>query len=234
MHPRLPTSLVALAVLLGVGLACQSEVPVPGKERLGNFQLYSVGLPLTNDCSAIMIPDAGVPIDAGIILSVTYNNTLSPDGGRQLPDGGPIPPYDAGFLTQSDGSGSEYGVIVDQLIEVTGDSPRVFANCNCPSIDPPDILVHERNILAVLSDTQVRALNPDGGKACPPPDVLLDGGIPPVGGAILPPRSDTGTWSVSLVCGVNQIQVEVIGSTCVAECLSCSLSNAVLGLPVGQ
>jgi hypothetical protein len=113
-------------------LGCKAEVQVPGKERIGSFQLISVdGGLLTNDCSPLLVPDGGVPIDAGVILSVTYNNTTSPDGGRQLPDGGPIQPYDAGFLTQSDGSGSEYGVIVGQVLDV-GDSPRVFSSCNCP------------------------------------------------------------------------------------------------------
>jgi hypothetical protein len=224
--------LLPLVVPLVV-LGCSGEVPVPGKERIGNFQLISVdGGLLDNDCSPLMVPDAGVPIDGGVILSVTYNNTTSPDGGHELPDGGPIQPYDAGFLTQSDGSGSEYGVIVGQVLDVRGDSPRVFASCNCPSVDPPDIVVHERNVLAVLSDSQVRALNPDGGKACPPLEVLLDGGIPPVGGTILPPRSDTGVWSVSLVCAVNLIEIEVLGTICDPGCVSCSLSNAMVGYPV--
>jgi hypothetical protein len=217
---RLLPLLVPL-VLLG----CKADVQVPGKERIGNFQLGSLGPPLTNDCSPIMVPDAGIPIDAGVILSVTYNATTGPDGG-------PVNPYDAGYLTQADGSGSEFGVIVGQVIDVSGASPRVFGNCGCPSIDPPDIVVHERNVLALLSDTQARALDP-GGATCPPPDVLLDGGIPPVGGTIFPPRSsDTATWNVRLVCGVNLIDIEVLGTTCDAGCVSCSLSNAMRGLPV--
>ena len=231
MYRRLPTPLLLIAGALVAALfGCKGEVAVPGKERVGNFELLSVGLPLTNDCSPLMVPDAGVPIDAGIILSVTYNNTTSPDGGHLLPDGGPITPYDAGYLTQADGSGSEYGVIVGQVIDVTGDSPRVFGNCNCPSTDPPDILVHERNVLALLSESQAaRVVLPDGG--CPPFDALLDGGIPQ-GPDIVPPRSDQGTWNVSLVCGVNEIQIEVLGSTCDPGCLSCSLSNALRGRPV--
>src|SRR5215475_9130609 len=200
-----------ILVLLAAGtwmvtvLGCKKEVQVPGKERVGSFQLGSLGPPLTNDCSEVMVPDGGFPIDAGVILSVTYNNNTSPDGGRQLPDGGLIQPYDAGYLTQIDGSGTEYGTIVGQVIDVTGASPRVFVNCSCPSIEPPDIVVHERNTLVVLSDSQARAIA-DGGTTCPPPDVLFDGGIPPVGDGILPPRTDPGQWNVRLVCGVNAIQ----------------------------
>jgi hypothetical protein len=64
-------------------------------------------------------------------------------------------------------------------------------------------------VLAVLSDPQARALNPDGGKTCP--THAADGGIP--GGG--PSFSALGhrVWSVSLV-GVNQIQIEVLGTIC--------------------
>jgi len=234
MHRRLPTlALLAAGTWMATALGCKKEVQVPGKERVGSFQLGSLGAPLSNDCSPVMVPDSGFPIDAGVILSVTYNNTTSPDGGHQLTDGGSIPPYDAGYLTQIDGSGTEYGTIVGQVIDVTGESPRVFVNCGCPSIDPPDIVVHERNTLALLSESQARAIA-DGGTTCPPPEVLFDGGIPPVGGSILPPRIDPGQWNVRLVCGVNAIQIEVLGTTCDAGCVSCSLSNAVRGLPVSE
>jgi len=233
MHRRFPVLVVLAGTWMATVLGCKAEVQVPGKERVGSFQLGTLGPPLSNDCNEVLVPDGGVPIDAGIILSVTYNNTTSPDGGHTLPDGGPITPYDAGYLTQIDGSGTEYGTIVGQVIDVAGVSPRVFSNCGCPSIDPPDILVHERNTLVVLSDSQARALA-DGGTTCPPPDVLFDGGIPPVGGTILPPRVDPGQWNVRLVCGVNAIQIEVLGRTCDAGCVSCSLNNAVRGLPVAE
>ena len=232
MRRSVPTAALLAVVGVAALFGCKAEVPVPGKERVGTFQLVSVGLPLTNDCSELLVPDGGVPIDAGVILSVTYNNTTAPDGGRLLPDGGPITPYDAGYLTQSDGSGTEYGVIVGQVIDVAGDSPRVFSSCNCTSIDPPDILVHEENVLAVLSSSQAAAVVlPDGG--CPPFATLLDGGIPG-GPAFLPPRSPEGIWNASLVCGVNLIEIEVLGTTCDAGCVSCSLSNAVQGKPGGQ
>jgi hypothetical protein len=232
MRRPLPTAVLLAAIGVAALFGCKGEVVVPGKERVGTFQLISVGLPLSNDCSELLVPDGGVPIDAGVILSVTYNTTTSPDGGHQLPDGGPITPYDAGYLTQVDGSGTEYGVIVGQVFDVSGDSPRVFSSCGCTSIDPPDVLVHERNVLAVLSSSQAAGVVlSDGG--CPPLDSLLDGGIPS-GPGILPPRSPEGIWNVSVVCGVNLIQVEVLGRTCDAGCVSCSLSNALQGKPGAQ
>jgi hypothetical protein len=232
MRRHLSTVLLLAAAALTALVGCKAEVPVPGKERIGTFQLISQGLPLTNDCSELLVPDGGVPIDAGVILSVTYNNTTSLDGGHLLPDGGPITPYDAGYLTQVDGSGTEEGVIVGQVLDVSGESPRVFSSCNCPSIDPADILVHEENILAVLSASQAaRVALPDGG--CPPFDTLLDAGIPG-GPDILPPRSAEGLWDVRLVCGVNLIQIKVRGPTCDVGCVSCSLSNLLHGTPGGQ
>ncbi len=232
-------SLLLLA-LSGVSLlACKAQVPVPGKERVGEYLLQSVGDPLLNGCSPFIL-DAGTDagaiggtfVDAGIILSVTYNNTTAPDGGTLGPDGQPITAYDAGYLTFVEGSGSEYGVIVGQVIDVSALAPRVFSLCNCTGLEPADILVLERNVLALLSDSQARALG--SATTCASPDVLLDGGIPPVGGGILAPRADNGVWSVPLVCGVTEEQVQVLGAGCSPECQSCTLRFSVQGRPLAQ
>jgi hypothetical protein len=237
-----PASLLPLA-LLGVSLfACKGQVPVPGKEHVGTYLLQSVGDPLVNDCSSSILDaglDAGAPggafVDAGVILSVTYNQTLAPDGGTRADDGGPITPYDAGYLTFVEGSGSEYGVIVGQVIDVSAIAPRVFAACGCSVLDPPDIQVQETNLIALLSDSQARALG--SATICAPPDVLLDGGIPPVGGGILPPRDQNGVWSVPLVCGVTEEQVQVLNHTdggCSPSCQSCTIRFFVQGRPLPQ
>jgi len=237
-----PASLLPLA-LLGVSLfACKGQVPVPGKEQVGTYLLQSVGDPLVNDCSSNILDaglDAGAPggafVDAGVILSVTYNQTLAPDGGTQADDGGPITPYDAGYLTFVEGSGSEYGVIVGQVIDVSAIAPRVFAACGCSGLDPPDIQVQETNLIALLSDSQARALG--SATTCAPPDVLLDGGIPPVGGGILPPRDQNGVWSVPLVCGVTEEQVQVLNHSdagCSSSCQSCTIRFFVQGRPLAQ
>jgi hypothetical protein len=237
-----PASLLPLA-LLGVSLfGCKGEVPVPGKERVGTYLLQSVGDPLLNDCSPSIL-DAGVDagaqggffVDAGVILSVTYNQTLAPDGGTRSDDGGIITPYDAGYLTFVEGSGSEYGVIVGQVIDVSAIAPRVFAACNCTGLAPPDIQVQERNLIALLSDTQARALG--SLTTCVSPDALLDAGIPPVGGGVLPPRDQAGVWSVPLVCGVTEEQVQVLNHNdggCSAECQSCTIRFSVQGRPLAQ
>jgi len=226
-----PASLLPFALVGASMFACTSEVPVPGKERIGTYLLQSLGDPLFNSCDPAIL-DAGADagaiggtfIDAGVILSVTYNNTTAPDGGTLLPDGGPIPPYDAGYLTFVEGSGSQYGVIVGQVIDVAGIAPRVFTNCVCTAIDPPAILVEERNSIVLLSESQVKAL--DGG--CLSPDVLLDGGIPS-GPDILPPRSVDGTWNVPLVCGVTEELVTVLGKDCSGNCTNCSIRFSVEG-----
>ncbi len=234
-----PASLVPLA-LVGVSLlACKGQVPVPGRERVGTYLLQSAGDPLLNGCGPLIL-DAGTDagalggtfVDAGVILSVTYNNTTAPDGGTRLPDGGPIAPYDAGYLTFVEGSGSEYGVLVGQVIDVSAIAPRVFALCNCTALEPPDIQVEERNVLALLSDSQARALGSN--TTCASPDVLLDGGIPPVGGGITGPRDQNGVWSVPLVCGVTEEHVQVLGSSCDPSCASCTIRFPVQGRPLSQ
>lgn len=234
-----PASLLPFALLGASLLACKSEVPVPGKERVGTFLLQSVGDPLLNDCSPFILDagvDAGAPggtfVDAGVILSVTYNSTIAPDGGTEGPDGGPLEPYDAGYLTFVEGSGSQYGVIVGQVIDVSAIAPRVFSLCGCTALDPADILVEERNVLALLSDSQARALG--SVSTCASPDVLLDGGIPAVGGSITGPRDQNGLWTVPLVCGVTEERVQVLGAGCSPECLSCTLRFFVQGRPLSQ
>lgn len=235
-------SLLPLAVL-GVSLvACKGEVPVPGKERVGTYLLQSVGDPLFNDCN-VAILDAGVDggnpggtfVDAGVIFSVTYHQTTAPDGGSRFPDGGVVTPYDAGYLTFIEGSGSEYGVIEGQVIDVSAVAPRVFAACNCTGLEPPDIQVVERNQIALLSATQAQALG--SSVTCAPPSVVLDGGIPPVGGAIIGPRDPGGVWSVPLVCGVTEEQVQVLNhgdGGCSADCQSCTIRFSVQGRPLQQ
>ena len=238
-----PASLAPLA-LLGVSLvACKGEVPVPGKERVGTYLLQSVGDPLFNDCAPAIF-DAGVDggasggffVDAGVIFSVTFNQTTTPDGGTRWPDGGPVTPYDAGYLTFIEGSGSEYGVIVGQLIDVSAVAPRVFSACNCTGLDPPDIQVLERNVIALLSASQAQALGST--TTCAPPSVVLDGGIPPVGGGIIGPRDPSGVWSVPLVCGVTEEQVQVLNHApdagCSPECQSCTIRFSVQGRTLEQ
>lgn len=206
---------------------------MPGKERIGTYLLQSVGDPLFNNCDPAIL-DAGTDagaiggtfVDAGVILSVTYNNTTAPDGGTRLPDGGPIPPYDAGYLTFVEGSGSEYGVIVGQVIDVAAIAPRVFAGCVCTAIDPAAILVEERNSIVLLSASQATALGST--TSCISPEVLLDGGIPS-GPDILPPRSVDGTWNVPLVCGVTEELVTVLGPGCSGNCTSCTIRFSVQG-----
>jgi hypothetical protein len=231
-----PASLLPLALLGASLLACTNSVQVPGKERIGTYLLQSVGDPLLNTCDSAIL-DAGTDagaiggtfVDSGVILSVTYNNTTGPDGGTLLPDGGPIPPYDAGYLTFVEGSGSEYGVIVGQVIDVSAIAPRVFAGCVCTAIDPPAIVVQERNSIVLLSDSQARALG--SATQCVSPDVLLDGGIPS-GPTIVPPRSVDGTWNVPLVCGVTEELVTVLGGLdagCSPNCTSCTIRFSVQG-----
>jgi len=235
-------SLLPLAVL-GVSLvACKGEVPVPGKERVGTYLLQSVGDPIFNDCN-VAILDAGVDggnpggtfVDAGVIFSVTYHQTTAPDGGSRFPDGGLVTPYDAGYLTFIEGSGSEYGVIDGQVIDVSAVAPRVFAACNCTTLEPPDIQVVERNQIALLSATQAQALGSP--VTCAPPSVVLDGGIPPVGGTIIGPRDPSGVWSVPLVCGVTEEQVQVLNHNdggCSPDCQSCTIRFSVQGRPLQQ
>ena len=229
-------SLLLLAVVGPSLLACKGEVPVPGKERVGTYLLQSVGDPLANDCAlAILTPTAdaggGVYVDAGVVVSVTYNNTTAPDGGNRLPDGGTFAPYDAGYLTFVEGSGSEYGTLVGQVIDVSAAAARVFTGCGCTSLAPPDILVDERNVLALLSQSQAQALGST--TSCPPPDVLLDAGIPS-GPGITGPRADNGVWSVPLVCGVTEEHVQVLGAGCDAGCASCIVRFASQGRPLAQ
>jgi hypothetical protein len=237
-----PASLLPFA-LLGVSLAaCKGEVPVPGKERVGTYLLQSVGDPLFNDCNPAILDagaDAGAPggafVDAGVIFSVTFHQTTLPDGGTRLPDGGLVSTYDAGYLTFIEGSGSEDGVIIGQVIDVSAIAPRVFALCNCTNLQPPDIQVQERNTIALLSDSQARALG--SLTTCAPPSVVLDGGIPPVGGSIIGPRDPNGVWSVPLVCGVTEEQVQVLNHSdagCSPECQSCTIHFSVQGRPLPQ
>ena len=237
-----PASLLPFA-LLGVSLvACKGEVPVPGKERVGTYLLQSVGDPLSNDCSWAILDagtDAGEPggffVDAGVIFSVTYHQTTAPDGGSRFPDGGLVTPYDAGYLTFIEGSGSQDGVIDGQVIDVSAVAPRVFANCNCTSLAPPDIQVLERNQIALLSASQAQALGSPVN--CAPPSVVLDGGIPPVGGSIIGPRDPSGVWSVPLVCGVTEEQVQVLNTAdggCSPLCQSCTIRFSVQGRPLQQ
>ena len=235
-------SLVPFALLAVSLVACKGEVPVPGKERVGTYLLQSVGDPLSSDCSPAILDagaDAGAQlgtfVDAGVIFSVTYHQTTTPDGGTRLPDGGLVSTYDAGYLTFVEGSGSEYGVIVGQVIDVSAIAPRVFALCNCTSLEPPDIQVQERNVIALLSDSQARALGSP--IICAPPSVVLDGGIPPVGGSIVGPRDPGGVWSVPLVCGVTEEQVQVLNHSdagCSPECQSCTIRFSVQGRPLAQ
>ena len=240
-----PASLLPIP-LLGVALfACKGEVPVPGKERVGTYLLQSVGDPLVNDCSPLILDaglDAGAQggffVDAGVILSVTYNQSLAPDGGTRSDDGGFITPYDAGYLTFVEGSGSQYGVINGQVIDTTGVAPRVFAACGCTGLAPPDIQVVERNQIALLSASQAQALGSPVN--CAPPSVVLDGGIPPVGGGITGPRDPSGVWSVPLVCGVTEEQVQVLNQGdpdaggCLPECQSCIVRFSVQGRTLQQ
>ena len=237
-----PASLLPFA-LLGVSLvACKGEVPVPGKERVGTYLLQSVGDPLSNDCSWAILDagtDAGEPggffVDAGVIFSVTYHQTTAPDGGSRFPDGGLVTPYDAGYLTFIEGSGSQDGVIDGQVIDVSAVAPRVFANCICTGLQPPDIQVLERNQIALLSASQAQALGSPVN--CAPPSVVLDGGIPPVGGSIIGPRDPSGVWSVPLVCGVTEEQVQVLNTAdggCSPLCQSCTIRFSVQGRPLQQ
>jgi hypothetical protein len=243
-----PASLLPFA-LLGVSLAaCKGEVQVPGKERVGTYLLQSVGDPLFNDCNPAIL-DAGVDagsqngffVDAGVIFSVTFNQTTLPDGGSRLPDGGLVSTYDAGYLTFIDCTPgslttcSEEGIITGQVIDVTAIAPRVFALCNCTNLQPPDIQVQERNMIALLSDSQARALG--SVTTCAPPSVVLDGGIPPVGGSIIGPRDPNGVWSVPLVCGITEEQVQVLNHSdagCSPECQSCTIRFSVQGRTLPQ
>ncbi|HEY1905757.1 MAG TPA: hypothetical protein VGG91_06930 [Myxococcaceae bacterium] len=242
-----PASLLPFALLGASLVACKGEVQVPGKERVGTYLLQSVGDPLFNDCNPAILDagvDAGAPngffVDAGVIFSVTYHQTTTPDGGTRLPDGGPVTPYDAGYLTFIEGSGSQginppYGVIVGQVIDTSDIAPRVFALCNCTNLAPPDIQVQERNTIALLSDSQARALG--SLTTCAPPSVVLDGGIPPVGGSIIGPRDPSGVWSVPLVCGITEEQVQVLNHTdagCSPQCQSCTIHFSVQGRPLAQ
>jgi len=237
-----PASLLPLAVLGASLFACKGQVPVPGRERVGTYLLQSVGDPLLNDCSPLILDaglDAGAQggffVDAGVILSVTFNQSLAPDGGTRSDDGGVITPYDAGYLTFVEGSGSQYGVIVGQVIDVSAIAPRVFAACSCTGLNPPDIQVQESNSIALLSQTQAQALG--SVTTCVSPEVLFDGGIPPVGGGILPPRDQNGVWSVPLVCGVTEEQVQVLNHSdggCLSDCQSCTIRFSVQGRPLAQ
>jgi len=237
-----PASLLPLALLAVSLFACKGEVPVPGKERVGTYLLQSVGDPLFNDCAGAILdagPDGGAPggyfVDAGVIFSVTYHQTTAPDGGSRFDDGGVVTPYDAGYLTFIEGSGSENGVIEGQVIDVSALAPRVFAACGCTGLEPPDIQVLERNQIALLSASQAAALRSP--VACAPPSVVLDGGIPPVGGGIVGPRDPSGVWSVSLVCGVTEEQIQVLNqgdAGCLPECQSCTIRFSVQGRPLQQ
>ena len=242
-----PASLLPFALLGASLVACKGEVPVPGQERVGTYLLQSVGDPLFNNCSPNII-DAGVDagaqngtfVDAGVIFSVTFHQTTAPDGGSRFPDGGVVTPYDAGYLTFVDCSGdgsqcSQDGVIDGQIIDVAAIAPRVFALCNCTNLEPPDIQVLERNRIALLSDSQARALGSP--ITCAPPSVVLDGGIPPVGGSILGPRDPSGVWNVPLVCGVTEEQVQVLNHNdggCSPDCQSCTIRFSVQGRPLQQ
>ena len=242
-----PASLLPFA-LLGVSLAaCKGEVQVPGKERVGTYLLQSVGDPLFNNCSPAIIDagvNAGAPngfyVDAGVIFSVSYNQTTAPDGGCCFADGGRVTPYDAGFLTFIEGSGSQgvtepFGVINGQVIDVSAIAPRVFALCNCTNLAPPDIQVQEHNTIALLSDSQARALG--SLTTCAPPSVVLDGGIPPVGGSIVGPRDPNGVWTVPLVCGITEEQVQVLNHSdagCSPQCQSCTIQFSVQGRTLPQ
>jgi hypothetical protein len=225
-------SVLGLLSVASALLACKKELQVPGQERVGTFNFYNVGLPLANDCPPEIIAfapdggllDGGFAIDGGIVLSATFNTRTGPDGGTLLPDGGPIQPYNAGYLTLVDGSGSEYGTVVGPVFDVAGSTPRVFPSCTCTSISPADIVVEERNVLAVLSPQEAALLRPP--VVCPPPDVILDGGIPDAGA---PARNSSGVWSVGLVCGFTEDLVQVVGSTC--TCPSCTVRFSVQGLP---
>jgi hypothetical protein len=130
---------------------------------------------------------------------------------------------------------SEEGVITGQVIDVSAIAPRVFALCNCTNLDPPDIQVQERNTIALLSSSQAKALG--SLTTCAPPSVVLDGGIPPVGGSIIGPRDPSGVWSVPLVCGVTEEQVQILNHTdagCSPQCQSCTIQFSVQGLPLAQ
>lgn len=240
-----PASLLPFALVGASLVACKGEVPVPGKERVGTYLLQSVGDPLFNDCAPAILdagPDGGAPggyfVDAGVIFSVTYHQTSAPDGGSRFPDGGVVTPYDAGYLTFIEGSGSQYGVIEGQIIDVSDVAPRVFAACGCTGLEPPDIQVVERNQIALLSATQAAALG--SAVTCAPPSVVLDGGIPPVGGAILGPRDPNGAWNVPLVCGVTEDVVQVLNhgdpdaGGCLPECQTCTIRFSVQGRPMQQ
>ncbi len=230
------SSLIPLALVAASFLACTGQVPVPGKERVGTYLLQSVGDPLLNDCSPAIL-DAGLDagaingafVDAGVILSVTYNQTTLPDGGTTNPDGTPVEPYDAGYLTFVEGSGSQDGIIEGQVISVSGVAPRVFTSCVCTAIDPPAVIVEEQSVLALLSPSQAQALGST--TTCVPPSVLLDGGIPS-GSTITPPRSSDGIWSVPLVCGVTEERVTVLGPGCSGDCASCTIQFSVQGRPL--
>jgi hypothetical protein len=222
--------------------ACKGEVQVRGDERVGTYLLQSVGDPLFNDCAGAILdagPDAGAPggyfVDAGVIFSVTYHQTTAPDGGPRFDDGGLVTPYDAGYLTFIEGSGFESGVIEGQVIDVSALAPRVFAACGCTGLEPPDIQVLERNQIALLSASQAAALGSP--VTCAPPSVVLDGGIPPVGGGIIGPRDPSGVWSVPLVCGVTEEQVQVLNHAdggCLPECQSCTIRFSVQGRTLQQ
>ena len=237
-----PASLLPLALLAVSLFACKGEVQVPGKERVGTYLLQSVGDPLFNDCAGAILdagPDGGAPggyfVDAGVIFSVTYHQTTAPDGGSRFDDGGVVTPYDAGYLTFIEGSGSENGVIEGQVIDVSALAPRVFAACGCTALAPPDIQVLERNQIALLSASQASALG--SSVTCAPPSVVLDGGIPPVGGTITGPRDQSGVWSVPLVCGVTEEQIQVLNhgdGGCLPECQSCTVRFSVQGRTLQQ
>ncbi len=242
-----PASLLPLALLAVSLFACKGEVQVPGKERVGTYLLQSVGDPLFNDCAGAILdagPDGGAPggyfVDAGVIFSVTFHQTTAPDGGCCFADGGRVTPYDAGYLTFIEGSGSEgvtepFGVINGQVIDVSALAPRVFAACGCTALAPPDIQVLERNQIALLSASQASVLG--SSVTCAPPSVVLDGGIPPVGGTITGPRDPSGVWSVPLVCGVTEEQIQVLNhgdGGCSAECQSCTIRFSVQGRTLQQ
>jgi len=240
-----PASLLPFALLGASLVACKGEVPVPGKERVGTYLLQSVGDPLFNDCATAIVDaglDAGAPngsfVDAGVIFSVTFHQTTAPDGGSRFPDGGLVTPYDAGYLTFIEGSGSQSGVIEGQVIDVSGVAPRVFAACGCTGLEPPDIQIVERNQIALLSASQATALG--SLFDCAPPSVVLDGGIPPVGGAITGPRDTNGVWNVPLVCGVTEEQVQVLNhgdpdaGGCLPECQTCTIRFSVQGRTLQQ
>ena len=240
-----PASLLPFALLGASLVGCKAEVPVPGKERVGTYLLQSVGDPLFNNCSPNIIDagvDAGSPggtwVDAGVIFSVTYHQTTAPDGGSRFPDGGLVTPYDAGYLTFIDCTPpgcSQDGFIDGQVIAVSAVAPRVFALCNCTNLEPPDIQVVERNTIALLSASQAAALG--SATNCAPPSVVLDGGIPPVGGSILGPRDPSGVWNAPLACGITQEEVQVLNHSdagCSPECQSCTIQFSVQGRALPQ